>query len=131
MPKEAMIKVSSLRDIITARSLARQLCKELAFDELEQARVTAAISEVADQISAYVTSGMIHLEPIFDQGHDRHGIQVSLINIAFKPDTYSQELTHLFTTNDSFAYCKQIMDHFSILSSSDSAVSFTMIKWKS
>jgi serine/threonine-protein kinase RsbT len=126
MPEEAIIKAASLRDIVTARRLARQMCKELSFDELEQARVTAAISEVAGQISMYVTGGMIRLETVYDKGNDLHGIQVTVVDIAFNTDTFS----HLFKVNDSFANCKQIMDVFSIDTSPDATITFSMIKWK-
>lgn len=63
------------QDIVVARQKGRTLARDLGFSVVDQCRIATSISELARNIFHYAAQGVIHLQPILDNG--RWGIEIS------------------------------------------------------
>lgn len=68
MDIQSCVEVRNEWDIVSARQLGRNMAKELGFGNVDQARITTAISELARNIYLYAGRGKICIEPINQLG---------------------------------------------------------------
>ncbi|MBA4543378.1 MULTISPECIES: ATP-binding protein [Thermoactinomyces] len=63
-------------DIVHIRSEARELSREVGFDELDQARIVQSISELARNVVQYADKGIITIATVEEE--DRKGIKIQV-----------------------------------------------------
>lgn len=57
-----IVKIENEQHIVQARSLTRNVAKELGFNKLDENRITTVVSELARNIYLYSTEGHIQIE---------------------------------------------------------------------
>lgn len=63
-----IVKIENEQHIVQARSVTRNVARELGFNKLDENRITTVVSELARNIYLYSSEGHIQIEPI-DYGH--------------------------------------------------------------
>lgn len=131
MTVQSCVEVTSEWDIVAARQMGRQIAKEHGFGEVDQARITTAISELARNIFLYTNSGKINIYVIHET--DRKGIKIVAkdsgpgiqdIRLAMK-DGYSSS----GGLGAGLSGVKRLMDSFNIHSVPGEGTVITVIKW--
>lgn len=59
LPQTKVVSIQSDLDIVTARSLARDMAKSLGFGSIDQARIATAVSELARNIYVHAKAGQM------------------------------------------------------------------------
>ncbi len=108
-------------DIVLVRQRTRQVAALLGFDELEQARIATAVSEIAR--NAYNYAGGGHIEFLIDEGGDRHPLLSILVTdrgpgIADVPGVLAGRIAGGHGRGLGIVSARRLMDDFRI----DSAV---------
>lgn len=131
MSVQSCVEVTNEWDIVAARQMGRQIAKEQGFGEVDQARITTAISELARNIFLYADSGKIDISIIQDA--DRKGIKILAkdsgpgiqdIRLAMK-DGFSSS----GGLGAGLSGVKRLMDSFDIHSVPGEGTVVTVIKW--
>ena len=71
---EVSFEISSVRDVLEARTKARDLALWIGFSHVQAALISVVVSELARNIAQYANSGRITLAAVFRAS--RHGIVV-------------------------------------------------------
>jgi serine/threonine-protein kinase RsbT len=119
-------------DIVVARQSGRDLAKSLGFGEVDQARITTAISELARNIYLYAKQGEIEVSPVYED--DKVGIKIVSRDNGPGIKDVMKALEDGFSTSGGLGAglpgVKRLMDEFSIESSEGKGTVITAIKWK-
>lgn len=108
--------IRNTADIVSARSLARQLASTIGFTLADQARLATAVSELTRNIIQYAGEGFCQ---IFDKS-DMHAMQVQVVVEDYGPGIPDIEaaLADGFSTSGGLGIglpgTKRLMDSFSI-----------------
>jgi serine/threonine-protein kinase RsbT len=129
---EALVSITSDRDIVTARQTGRSLASELGLSSTEATLLATAISEVARNILEYAGEGEVLLANVDLDG--RKGISV----IARDSGPGIEDLEHVLQSEQSsskrpgmgLAGARRLMDEFEIVSEAGKGTTVTMMKWK-
>jgi serine/threonine-protein kinase RsbT len=73
-------QVNFERDIVHIRSEAREIAREIGFDELDQARIVQAISELARNVIHHAEKGMVTLSEVEEEG--RKGLKIRVQDLG-------------------------------------------------
>jgi serine/threonine-protein kinase RsbT len=68
MPLSQVTTINKDLDIVTARSVARDIAKRQGFVPIDQARISTAVSELARNIFIYAKSGQVTIRGIDQDG---------------------------------------------------------------
>jgi serine/threonine-protein kinase RsbT len=119
-------------DIVVARQSGRDLAKSLGFGEVDQARITTAISELARNIYLYAKKGEIELASLSEG--DRVGIQIISRDNGPGIKDVMKALEDGYSTSGGLGAglpgVKRLMDEFSIESSEGKGTVIRAVKWK-
>ncbi|WP_047150579.1 anti-sigma regulatory factor [Aneurinibacillus tyrosinisolvens] len=119
-------------DIVVARQSGRDLAKSLGFGEVDQARITTAISELARNIYLYAKKGEIELAALSEG--DRVGIQIISRDNGPGIRDVMKALEDGYSTSGGLGAglpgVKRLMDEFSIESSEGKGTVIRAVKWK-
>jgi serine/threonine-protein kinase RsbT len=74
LPQEKVTAIQSDLDVVTARSLVREVAKNLGFVPIDQARIATAVSELARNIFLYAGAGQIFIRGVEAEG--KKGIEI-------------------------------------------------------
>ncbi|BAB04244.1 anti-sigma regulatory factor [Halalkalibacterium halodurans] len=121
--------------IVAARQEGRALAKQVGFGNVDQARITTAISELARNIYLYAERGQIVLEEVERLG--KHGMTkgIKIISEDKGPgiEDIKQVMEDGFTTSGGLGAglpgVKRLMDEFYIESTKGQGTVITAIKW--
>ncbi len=132
MAIQPCIDVNNEWDIVAARQLGRQLAKELGFGDVDQARITTVISELARNIYLYANPGKITITEIHEYGRvglkivaEDHGPGIGDIRLAMEDG---------YTTSNGLGAglpgVKRLMDEFYIDSATGRGTRIEATKWR-
>ncbi|WCK53691.1 anti-sigma regulatory factor [Aneurinibacillus sp. Ricciae_BoGa-3] len=119
-------------DIVVARQTGRDLAKSLGFGEVDQARITTAISELARNIYLYAKKGEIELSSVYED--DKVGIRIMSRDEGPGIKDVVRALEDGYSTSGGLGAglpgVKRLMDVFSIESAEGKGTTVNAIKWK-
>ncbi|TCP23828.1 serine/threonine-protein kinase RsbT [Scopulibacillus darangshiensis] len=131
METQASVKIRNEWDIVQARQLGRELSKEMGFGQVDQARITTAISELARNIYLYAQNGEIDVEAFGKVGR----IGLKIISTDQGPGISDIRLVMQdgYTTSGGLGAglpgVKRLMDDFKIHSQEGRGTEIVAIKW--
>lgn len=134
-PYHSEVKVTTVRsdlDIVTARSVARDIAKSQGFGAVDQARIATAVSELARNIFLYADSGKVMSKPV-ERG-SRKGIEIVFEDQGPGIDNVDQVMQDGYTTSRGMGMglpgAKRLMDEFEIQSTPGVGTTITCRKWR-
>lgn len=131
MTVRSYVGVESEWDIVVARQMGRQFAKGLGFGDVDQARITTAISELARNIYLYAGNGKIHLTAVEQDG--QQGIKVVAEDVGPGIQDIRLAMEDGFSTSGGLgaglAGVKRLMDEFDIQSEPGAGTTVTAVKW--
>jgi serine/threonine-protein kinase RsbT len=131
MDIQSCVEVRNEWDIVSARQLGRTMAKELGFGNVDQARITTAISELARNIYLYAGRGKICIEPIDQLG--KKGLRIVAIDNGPGIREIRKVMEDGYTTSGGLGAglpgVKRLMDEFSIESTVDVGTEISATKW--
>ncbi|MFB5663943.1 anti-sigma regulatory factor [Alteribacillus sp. HJP-4] len=135
MSVQSSVEVHTEWGIVSARQAGRNLAKEIGFGNVDQARITTAISELARNIYLYAEKGEIIIESVedFQAGGARRGIKIIAKDRGPGIENIRQVMEDGFTTSGGLGAglpgVKRLMDEFDIDSVANEGTNITAIKW--
>jgi serine/threonine-protein kinase RsbT len=131
MDIQSCVEVRNEWDIVSARQLGRTMAKELGFGNVDQARITTAISELARNIYLYAGKGKICIEPLDQIG--KKGLRIIAIDNGPGIREIRKVMEDGYTTSGGLGAglpgVKRLMDEFSIESTVDVGTEISATKW--
>lgn len=131
MDIQSCVEVRNEWDIVSARQLGRNMAKELGFGNVDQARITTAISELARNIYLYAGRGKICIEPIEQLG--KKGLRIVALDNGPGIREIRKVMEDGYTTSGGLGAglpgVKRLMDEFSIESTVDVGTEISATKW--
>lgn len=132
MDNNPSIHVYNEWDIVVARQSGRDLAKSLGFGEVDQARITTAISELARNIYLYAKQGEIEVSPVYEG--DKVGIKIISRDNGPGIKDVLKALEDGYSTSGGLGAglpgVKRLMDEFAIESGEGKGTLITAVKWK-
>ncbi|MFP7479745.1 ATP-binding protein [Terribacillus saccharophilus] len=130
--KVTEVKIENEKDIVTSRSCGRKLAADLGFSAVEQARITAAISELARNIYKYAGSGTICIRS--EEEEKRVGIYIIAKDNGPGIQNLQEAMLDGFTTGGGLGRglpgVKRLMDNFDITSSETEGTRVEVAKYR-
>ncbi|MFC0190417.1 anti-sigma regulatory factor [Fictibacillus aquaticus] len=131
MDIQSCVEVRNEWDIVSARQLGRNMAKELGFGNVDQARITTAISELARNIYLYAGNGKICIQPIDQLG--KKGLKIIALDSGPGIRDIRRVMEDGYTTSGGLGAglpgVKRLMDEFSIESTVDVGTEINATKW--
>jgi serine/threonine-protein kinase RsbT len=131
MAAPTCIEIKQEWDIVHARQQGRQLAKDLGFGQVDQARITTAISELARNIYLYAKHGFITLEPVESKG--RSGLRIVAKDDGPGIKDVRQAMEDGFTTSGGLGAglpgVKRLMDEFNLETNVGEGTTITALKF--
>ncbi|MFC7372766.1 anti-sigma regulatory factor [Fictibacillus iocasae] len=131
MDIQSCVEVRNEWDIVSARQLGRNMAKELGFGNVDQARITTAISELARNIYLYAGNGKICIQPIDQLG--KKGLKIVALDNGPGIRDIRRVMEDGYTTSGGLGAglpgVKRLMDEFSIESTVDVGTEINATKW--
>jgi serine/threonine-protein kinase RsbT len=131
MDIQSCVEVRNEWDIVSARQLGRNMAKELGFGNVDQARITTAISELARNIYLYAGRGKICIEPIEQLG--KKGLRIVALDNGPGIREIRKVMEDGYTTSGGLGAglpgVKRLMDEFSIESTVNVGTEISATKW--
>ncbi|HEU5140476.1 MAG TPA: anti-sigma regulatory factor [Bacillales bacterium] len=125
------IQVNDEEDIVKVRQSGRDLAKLLGFGNVDQVRITTAISELARNILLYAGGGEICLVRVEEIG--KSGIYILAADQGPGIENIQEVLSYGFTTSGGLGAglpgVKRLMDEFTIRSSVGEGTRIETVKW--
>ncbi|MCM3761684.1 anti-sigma regulatory factor [Alkalihalobacillus oceani] len=135
METQSCVEVKNEWGIVAARQAGRTLSKEIGFGNVDQARITTAISELARNIYLYAKPGEICLEVVEKTTKTglKKGIQIVARDRGPGIPDIRQVMIDGFTTSGGMGAglpgVKRLMDEFTIDSKTGEGTTVTATKW--
>lgn len=118
-------------DIVTARSLVREVAKKQGFIPIDQARLATAVSELARNVFLYAKTGEVTIQPIEQDG--RKGIEVLCVDRGPGIPDIEMALQDEYSTSGGKGMglpgARRLMDEFDIQSKIGEGTSIKCRKW--
>jgi serine/threonine-protein kinase RsbT len=131
MDIQSCVEVRNEWDIVSARQLGRNMAKELGFGNVDQARITTAISELARNIYLYAGRGKICIQPIDQLG--KKGLRIVAMDNGPGIREIRKVMEDGYTTSGGLGAglpgVKRLMDEFSIESTVNVGTEISATKW--
>lgn len=131
MAFQSCAEVRSEWDIVVARQMGRQIAKEQGFGDVDQARITTAISELARNIYLYAKNGKIDITIVHEAG--RKGLKIVAEDAGPGIQDIRLAMKDGFSSSGGLgaglAGIKRLMDSFDIQTAPDQGTVITTIKW--
>lgn len=131
MKTQVSVEIRNEWDIVQARQLGRELSKEMGFGQVDQARITTAISELARNIYLYAKTGKIEVEAYREMG--RNGMKIISTDKGPGIGDIRLVMQDGYTTSGGLGAglpgVKRLMDEFKIHSEEGTGTEIVLIKW--
>lgn len=128
---QSCVRVRNEWEIVAARQAGRNIAKEIGFGNVDQARITTAISELARNIYLYAENGEICVGFIEDVS--KIGIRIIAKDQGPGIKDIRKVMEDGFTTSGGLGAglpgVKRLMDEFTIDSTVNEGTEITAIKW--
>ncbi len=129
--KHKAVTVQSDLDIVTARSMARDIARGIGFGSVDQARIATAVSELARNIFVYAKTGEITARMVERNG--RKGIEMEFRDQGPGIADIEQAMQDGFTTAGSMGMglpgARRLMDDFEVQSKVGVGTTIVCRKW--
>ena len=132
MRSAKIVEIVTELDIVTARKLGRDEAKEIGFNDVDQSRITTAISELAKNILLYARTGKIVIEEIEEE--DMKGISISSIDKGQGMTEFHKVLEDDYSTSSTgggLPAVKRLVDSIDIDSKVGKGTIVKVVKWLS
>jgi serine/threonine-protein kinase RsbT len=130
---ETQIRVTSDRDVVTARQQGRALALQAGFSESEATLIATAISELARNIVSYAHQGMVTFRPL-NGNSGAVGLTIVASDSGPGITDLSQALRDGYSSSGGLGLglpgVKRLMDEFEIASGAGSGTTVTVTKWR-
>lgn len=131
MTTQTSVEIRNEWDIVQARQLGRELSKEMGFGQVDQARITTSISELARNIYLYANKGKIEVEQIMEK--NKNGLKIISSDSGPGIKDIRQVMQDGFTTSGGLGAglpgVKRLMDEFKIHSQEGVGTEIVAVKW--
>ncbi len=131
MTAPTYVEIKHEWDIVHARQQGRQLAKDLGFGNVDQARITTAISELARNIYLYAGKGHIVIEAIKQE--NKLGLKIIASDEGPGIEDVRQAMQDGFTTSGGLGAglpgVKRLMDDFDLVTVPGEGTTITALKF--
>jgi serine/threonine-protein kinase RsbT len=131
MTTQSSVEIRNEWDIVQARQLGRELSKEMGFGQVDQARITTSISELARNIYLYSERGRIEVAQVMDR--NKLGLKIISSDTGPGISDIRQVMQDGFTTSGGLGAglpgVKRLMDEFKIHSQEGVGTEIVAVKW--
>ncbi|AXF57346.1 anti-sigma regulatory factor [Salicibibacter kimchii] len=131
MRTQSSVEIGTEWGIVSARQVGRELSKEIGFNNVDQARIATAISELARNIYLYTENGLIGLE-VVEQGHSK-GIKIVARDEGPGIENLREAMTDGHSSSNGLGAglpgVKRLMNEFDIESELGKGTVITATKW--
>lgn len=131
MAVQTCVEVRNEWDIVNARQTGRELSRKLGFNNVDQARITTSISELARNIYLYAKKGTIELSTVQNTHHK--GMEVVAKDDGPGIDDLRHAMEDGFSTSGGLGAglpgVKRLMDEFYIDSKTGEGTKVVVTKW--
>ncbi|TDQ36720.1 anti-sigma regulatory factor [Aureibacillus halotolerans] len=128
---QSCVEVVKEWDIVAARQLGRNVAKDIGFGNVDQARITTAVSELARNIYLYAGTGRICIYPIEEIG--KRGLVISSIDNGPGIKDIKRVMEDGYSTSGGLGAglpgVKRLMDEFDLRSKEGEGTEITAKKW--
>ena len=128
---EQMVKVKDDTDVIHTRSIVRQMAVEIGFSELDQTRITTAISELTRNIVVHASCGDVTISEVQKEG--RKGIEIICKDDGPGIVDIDQAMRDGYTTSGGLGIgmtgARRLMDEFHVESAVGVGTTVVVKKW--
>lgn len=128
---QSCVEVKTEWDIVAARQMGRQIAKRQGFGEVDQARITTAVSELARNIFLYADKGTIDITVV--KAVDRKGLKIVAMDRGPGIQDIRLALQDGYSSSGGLGAglsgVKRLMDSFDITSKAGEGTTVTAIKW--
>jgi serine/threonine-protein kinase RsbT len=132
LTQEKATTIRSDLDIVTARSLARDVAKQMGFSSVDQARIATAVSELARNIFVYAGTGQVQVRSVERNG--RTGIEMEFTDQGPGISDIDTVMQDGYSTVKSMGMglpgARRLMDEFDIHSQVGVGTTVVCRKWK-
>lgn len=130
----APVKVAVIQsdlDIVTARSMSREVAKKQGFGAVDQARVATAVGELARNIFLYAKKGTVTIKEI--EKHGRKGIEILCEDQGPGIENIELAMQDGYSTSGGTGMgipgARRLMSEFEIISQPGSGTTVICRKW--
>ncbi|VUT27951.1 MAG: anti-sigma F factor [Candidatus Syntrophoarchaeum sp. GoM_oil] len=128
---EQMVKVKDDTDVIHTRSIVRQMAIEIGFGELDQTRITTAISELTRNIIVHANCGEVIIREVRKGG--RKGLEIICKDDGPGIVDIDQAMREGYTTSGGLGIgmtgARRLMDEFHVESAVGVGTTVVVKKW--
>jgi len=132
MSKEKSILIKDEYDIVSARSVGKQMAVELGLGIVDQSRIATAVSELARNIVLYAGGGVITFQRLSDGG--RSGLEIRATDSGPGIADIELAMQDGYTSGNGLGVglpgTKRLMDEFEIESEVGKGTRVTIRKWR-
>lgn len=125
------VEIKTTEDIITCRSVAREMAKEIGFGIVDQTKIATAISELTRNIILYAGQGLVDIKPIAVA--NRKGIEIICEDEGPGIADIRLAMQDGFSTSKGLGMglpgTKRLMDEFDLKSARGQGARVTTRKW--
>lgn len=132
LPESSVTPIQSDLDIVTTRSIARDIAKSIGFSAIDQARIATAVSELARNVFLYAGKGQVSIRKVERGG--RKGIEFKFQDEGPGIEDISKVMQDGYTTSRGMGMglpgAKRLMDDFEIESTLGVGTTIICRKWR-
>jgi len=121
------ITIHSDLDVVTARSAARELARNIGFHPIDQARVATVVSELARNIYLYAGEGQVKLHQV--QNNGRSGIEITSQDKGPGIENAERLIQDNTSITQGLPGARRLMDEFEIDSHLGKGTTIVCRKW--
>lgn len=131
MSQAKVAEIQSDLDIVTARSMSREIARKQGFGAVDQARVATAVGELARNIFLYARKGTVTIREIEREG--RRGIEILCEDRGPGIDNVELAMQDGYSTSGGMGMgipgARRLMNEFEIISQPGSGTTVICRKW--
>lgn len=125
------VEIRNMDDIITSRSAAKEMAREMGFGIVDQTKIATAISELARNVIDYAGAGMLSMRMI--EENRKKGMEIICEDQGPGIDDIARAMQDGFSTAKGLGMglpgAKRLMDEFDITSARGKGTRIMAIKW--
>ncbi len=132
MSAEKCISINDEYDIVSARSVAKQIAGDIGLGIVDQSRIATAVSELTRNVVLYAGSGVITFRRLNDGG--RSGLEIVVADSGPGIADIELAMQDGYTSGGGLGVglpgSKRLMDEFEIESEVGKGTTVTIRKWR-
>ncbi len=125
------VEIRTVEDIVTSRSVAKEMARETGFGIVDQTKIATVISELARNIIKYAGEGVLSIAVIKDR--NRAGVEITCYDRGPGIEDIALALKEGYSTSRGLGMglsgAKKLMDEFVIESEAGKGTRVVVRKW--